>query len=59
FDIIGGTSTSGLIAFMLSRLHITIDEYSTLSDGVLETRPTATKWHCKTRASFGGGEESY
>jgi hypothetical protein len=53
--MIGGTSTGGLVAFMLGRLRMTIDEsinvYTTLSGGVLETRPTATQWHCKTRAS--------
>src|SRR3954469_20501475 len=38
FDMIGGTSTGGLIAIMLGRLRMTIDEcidtYTTLSDRV-------------------------
>ena len=40
FDMIGGTSTSGLIAIMLDRLRMTVDEcitaYTSLSDTVFE-----------------------
>jgi patatin-like phospholipase/acyl hydrolase len=42
FDMIGGTSTGGLIAVMLGRLRMTIDEcidaYTTLSDKVFEKK---------------------
>ncbi len=42
FDMIGGTSTGSLIAIMLGRLRITIDEYidayTTLSDNVFEKK---------------------
>jgi patatin-like phospholipase/acyl hydrolase len=42
FDMIGGTSTGGLIAIMLGRLRMTIDEcidaYTTLSDRVFEKK---------------------
>jgi patatin-like phospholipase/acyl hydrolase len=42
FDMIGGTSTGGLIAIMLGRLCMTIDEcidaYSTLSDRIFEKK---------------------
>ncbi|KAK4031936.1 acyl transferase/acyl hydrolase/lysophospholipase [Parachaetomium inaequale] len=42
FDMIGGTSTSGLIAVMLGRLRITVDEcidaYTMLSDRVFEKK---------------------
>ena len=40
FDMIGGTSTGGLIAVMLGRLRMTVDEctaaYTSLSDRVFE-----------------------
>lgn len=40
FDMIGGTSTGGLIAIMLGRLQMTVDEcidaYTSLSDRVFE-----------------------
>ena len=40
FDMIGGTSTGGLIAIMLGRLRMTVDEciaaYTSLSDKVFE-----------------------
>ena len=42
FDIIGGTSTGSLIAIILGRLYITVDEYinayTTLSDRVFEKK---------------------
>ena len=42
FDMIGGTSTGGLIAIMLGRLRMTIDEcidiYAMLSDRVFEKK---------------------
>jgi patatin-like phospholipase/acyl hydrolase len=42
FDMIGGTSTGGLIAVMLGRLHMTVDEcidtYKTLSERVFQKR---------------------
>lgn len=42
FDMIGGTSTGGLIAIMLGRLQMTVDEcidaYATLSDRVFEKK---------------------
>ena len=42
FDMIGGTSTGGLIAIMLGRLRMTVDEcidaYTTLSDRVFEKK---------------------
>ncbi|KAJ5460999.1 uncharacterized protein N7458_002551 [Penicillium daleae] len=42
FDMIGGTSTGGLLAIMLGRLHMTVDEcidkYTSLSDEVFEKK---------------------
>jgi len=42
FDMIGGTSTGGLIAVMLGRLRMTVDEcivaYTSLSDRVFEKK---------------------
>ncbi len=42
FDMIGGTSTGGLIAIMLGRLRMTVDEcidaYTTLSNRVFEKK---------------------
>jgi patatin-like phospholipase/acyl hydrolase len=42
FDMIGGTSTGGLIAIMLGRLQMTLDEcieaYTSLSDSVFEKK---------------------
>jgi patatin-like phospholipase/acyl hydrolase len=42
FDMIGGTSTGGLIAIMLGRLRMTVDEcinaYTALSDRVFEKK---------------------
>ena len=42
FDMISGTSTGGLIAIILGRLRITVDEYidayTTLSDKVFEKK---------------------
>jgi patatin-like phospholipase/acyl hydrolase len=42
FDMIGGTSTGGLIAVILGRLRMTVDEYigayTTLSDKVFEKK---------------------
>jgi patatin-like phospholipase/acyl hydrolase len=42
FDLIGGTSTGGLIAIMLGRLRMTVDEcidaYTALSDRVFEKK---------------------
>jgi patatin-like phospholipase/acyl hydrolase len=42
FDIIGGTSTGGLIAIMLGRLRMTVDDcidaYTSLSDKVFEKK---------------------
>lgn len=44
FDLITGTSTGGLIAVMLGRLHMTIDEctqqYKAVSEKVFGSRPT-------------------
>lgn len=45
FDLMAGTSTGGLIAVMLGRLHMTIDEciehYKTVGKKVFGKRPTA------------------
>lgn len=45
FDLIAGTSTGGLIAVMLGRLHMTIDEciahYETVGAAVFDRRPSA------------------
>jgi len=42
FDLIGGTSTGGIIAVMLGRLRMTVDEcitaYTSLSDSVFEKK---------------------
>lgn len=50
FDLIGGTSTGGLIAIMLGRLQLTvgecIDAYTSLSDKVFEKK--------RHRATFSG-----
>ncbi len=47
FDMIGGTSTGGLIAIMLGRLQMTIGEcieaYTTLSDKVFEKKAHRVK----------------
>ena len=45
FDLIAGTSTGGLIAIMLGRLHMTIDEcikqYEAIGERVFSKRPPA------------------
>ncbi|KAK4201394.1 hypothetical protein QBC40DRAFT_306037 [Triangularia verruculosa] len=42
FDMIGGTSTGGLITIILGRLHMTVDDciyaYTSLSDSVFEKK---------------------
>ncbi|KAL1959071.1 hypothetical protein VTO42DRAFT_2857 [Malbranchea cinnamomea] len=53
FDLIGGTSTGGLIAVMLGRLRMTLDEceqaYLTLSESIFQ--PKREKWRVISRAA--------
>ncbi|CAK7198610.1 hypothetical protein SEUCBS139899_001274 [Sporothrix eucalyptigena] len=57
FDMIGGTSTGGLIAIMLGRLGMTVDEcieaYTSLSDKVFEKKSHRVKINGKLQGRFG------
>lgn len=56
FDMIGGTSTGGLIAIMLGRLQMTVDEcieaYISLSDRVFEKKAHRVKLNGKFQGRF-------
>lgn len=56
FDMIGGTSTGGLIAIMLGRLRMTVDEcitaYTSLSDRVFEKKSHRVKINGKLQGRF-------
>ena len=56
FDMIGGTSTGGLIAIMLGRLGMTVDEcidaYTTLSDRVFEKKSHGVNIKGKLQGRF-------
>ncbi len=56
FDLIGGTSTGGLIAIMLGRLQMTIDEcieaYTDLSDKVFEKKSRRVKMNGMFQGQF-------
>jgi patatin-like phospholipase/acyl hydrolase len=56
FDMIGGTSTGGLIAIMLGRLNMTVDEciqaYISLAGKVFEKKRTWVKINGKIRGQF-------
>ena len=56
FDMIGGTSTGGLIAIMLGRLRMTVDEcierYIALSDEVFEKKAHRIKINGKLQGRF-------
>lgn len=56
FDMIGGTSTGGLIAIMLGRLRMTADEcieaYTSLSDNVFEKKSHRIKINGKLQGRF-------
>ncbi|KAH7008703.1 hypothetical protein EDB80DRAFT_751332 [Ilyonectria destructans] len=56
FDMIGGTSTGGLIAIMLGRLRVTIDEcitaYTSLSDKVFEKKSHRVKINGQFQGRF-------
>ncbi|KAL6406095.1 phospholipase [Ilyonectria robusta] len=56
FDMIGGTSTGGLIAIMLGRLRMTVDEcitaYTSLSDKVFEKKSRRVKINGKLQGRF-------
>jgi predicted acylesterase/phospholipase RssA len=60
FDMIGGTSTGGLIAIMLGRLHMTVDEctnaYTSLSDKVFEQKAHRVKISGKLQGRFDSAE---
>ena len=60
FDMIGGTSTGGLIAIMLGRLRMTVDEcidaYTTLSDSVFEKKSHRVTIRGKLQGRFDGAE---
>jgi patatin-like phospholipase/acyl hydrolase len=60
FDMIGGTSTGGLIAIMLGRLRMTVDEcidaYTTLSDRVFEKKSHRVTIKGKLQGRFDGAE---
>lgn len=60
FNMIGGTSTGGLIAVMLGRLRITIDEcinaYTLLSDRVFEKKSHRFKVSGKFQGRFDAAE---
>ncbi|KAK4233664.1 acyl transferase/acyl hydrolase/lysophospholipase, partial [Achaetomium macrosporum] len=60
FDMIGGTSTGGLIAIMLGRLRMTVDEcidaYTTLSDRVFEKKSHRVTIRGKLQGRFDGAE---
>lgn len=56
FDMIGGTSTGGLIAIMLGRLQMTVDEcieaYTCLSDKVFEKKSHRVKINGRLQGRF-------
>ena len=56
FDMIGGTSTGGLIAIMLGRLHMSVDEcieaYQSLSSTVFTRLRPNFKWNGNLQGSF-------
>ena len=60
FDLIGGTSTGGLIAVMLGRLRMTVDEcvtaYTTLSDRVFEKKSHRVNIKGKLQGRFDAAE---
>ncbi|KAL1892639.1 hypothetical protein Sste5346_006924 [Sporothrix stenoceras] len=60
FDMIGGTSTGGLIAIMLGRLQMTVDEcieaYTSLSDKVFEKKSHRVKINGKLQGRFDTAE---
>ncbi|KAL2131177.1 hypothetical protein VTI74DRAFT_5443 [Chaetomium olivicolor] len=60
FDMIGGTSTGGLIAIMLGRLRMTVDEcidaYTMLSDRVFEKKSHRVNMKGKLQGRFDGAE---
>lgn len=60
FDMIGGTSTGGLIAIMLGRLRMTVDDcigaYTSLSNRVFEKKGYPVNIKGKIRARFDTAE---
>src|ERR1700712_4057813 len=56
FDMIGGTSTGGLIAVMLGRLRMSIDDciasYASLSDQVFEKKSHRVKMNGQLQGRF-------
>lgn len=60
FDMIGGTSTGGLIAVMLGRLCMTVDEcieaYTSLSDKVFEKKSHRVNIKGKLQGRFDSAE---
>jgi patatin-like phospholipase/acyl hydrolase len=60
FDMIGGTSTGGLIAIMLGRLQMTIDDYikayTSLSDKVFEKKSHRVNIRGKLQGRFDTAE---
>jgi patatin-like phospholipase/acyl hydrolase len=56
FDMIGGTSTGGLIAVMLGRLRMTVDEcidaYVSLSDNIFEKKCYRVKINGQLQGRF-------
>lgn len=60
FDMIGGTSTGGLIAIMLGRLQMTVDEcieaYTSLSDRVFEKKAHRVKLNGRLQGRFDAAE---
>jgi len=60
FDMIGGTSTGGLIAVMLGRLQMTVEEcikaYTSLSDKVFEKKGHRVNIKGKLQGRFDAGE---
>jgi len=60
FDMIGGTSTGGLIAIMLGRLRMTVDEcivaYTSLSDRVFEKKSHRVNIKGKLQGRFDADE---
>ncbi|KAI0095691.1 acyl transferase/acyl hydrolase/lysophospholipase [Nemania sp. FL0031] len=60
FEMIGGTSTGGLIAIMLGRLHMTVDEcmeaYRELSSRVFQKKNTRFNYKGKIQGQFDAHE---
>lgn len=58
FDMIGGTSTGGLIAIMLGRLKMSVDEciaaYTSLADRVFRKKKRRVKANGKLQGRFAG-----